>query len=431
MAFPLGMVGVIGGYVLLDALGVGLKFGWNVSLQLGAAALFGAMAWWRWRGNPAPPEQASSDGGGWSELPRWGRWLVAGLLGWLLLRWLGIVLEVIHRPLFPWDAWYAYGAQAKVWFHVERLDVFANFDAWWESPQAAWAAGGVRHPPGIGLIQLWVVQSLGRWDDALMNVPWPLALAGMAAMFAGLARLAGVSLLATVLGLWVVMGLPILDIQAVLAGYGDLWIAVYVLIATGACMLLRQDTAPGWIGPILVAMAGMLLIKQVGLFWVCLVALGLVAGFVPFRKVLLVAAVALTVAVVWMWWRGEPVEIGILGQYGFREGALVFPGYTAMWGRLVDHLFFYPSWHLFWYLAVLAAPVLLASCRHDNRLRILVLIGLGGVLALVALFAFSELGRAVVDGTSVNRLLLHPVPVLGLSMLLAAERWLRPGRLVP
>lgn len=428
MAFPLGMVGVIGGYLLLDWLGVGLRFGWNVCLQLGAAALFGAIAWWRWRGQALAGTTLSSKGSEWSELPRVGRWLVVGILAWLLLRWLGIVLEVIHRPLFPWDAWYAYGAQAKVWFHVERLDVFANFEAWWESPDPAWAVGGVRHPPGIGLIQLWVVQCLGRWDDALMNVPWPLALVGMGAAFAGLARLAGASLPVVVVGLWVVMGLPILEVQAALAGYGDLWIAVYVLIAAGVGMVLRHESSPGLIGPLLVALAGMLLIKQAGLLWVCLVLLGLVAGFVPFRRVVIVAALAVTVAVVGLWWYGEPVEISILGQFGFRDGALVFPGYTPIWAALLDHLFIRSNWHLFWYLAALMLPMLLMSSRHDYSLRVLVLIGLGGVVALVTLFAFSELGRAVIDGTSVNRMLLHAVPVLGLSMVLVVAGWLRSSR---
>lgn len=425
MAFPLGMVGVIAGYVLLDRLGVGLQFGWNVALQLGAAALFAAAAWWRWRARIDDREAASADRGGWSELPRWGRWLAAGILAWLALRWLGIVVEVIHRPLFPWDAWYAYGAQAKVWFHVQRLDVFANFSDWFASTEPAWTAGGVRHPPGIGLIQLWTAQALGRWDDAVMNMPWPLALAGMAAVFAGFARLAGVSLLSVVIGLWVVMGLPVLDIQAVLAGYGDLWIAVYVLIAAGLGMLLRQGRNPWLILPLLVALVGMLMIKQVGLYWVCLIALGLVAGLVPLRRLLLLAGAGAVVALALMWWRDEPVTIGILGQFGFRGGVPVFPGYTPMWQPLADHLFVYPNWHLFWYLAVMAIPMLIIACRADYGLRVLVCTGLGGTLGLVALYAFSDLGQSVIDGTSVNRLLLHPVPVLGLGMLLVAAEWFR------
>ncbi|WP_376695239.1 hypothetical protein [Wenzhouxiangella sp. EGI_FJ10305] len=421
MAFPLGMVGVILGYVLLDGLGIGLQYAWNAGLQLTVAVILGTVAWWRRR--RSAEEFTMAVNGGWRELAPWAQWLVAGLLGWMILRWLGIVVEVMHRPLFPWDAWYAYGAQAKVWFFAEKLGVFANGSAWFASDEPAWSVGGVRHPPGIGLIQLWMVQSLGRWDDALMNLPWPLVFAGLGVAFVGLARIAGVSLLVSVVCLWLVMSLPVLDIQAVLAGYGDLWIAVYLFLATCGLMLLRREGDKGLIAVIAAAVAGLLLIKEVGAFWLCPVVLGLLAGWLTIFRLLLTGVVVVAIGVAGLWWLGEPVKIGILGEFGFADGVPVFPGYVPMWGALATHLFVLPNWHLFWCLVALSLPAVWIACRRNHSLRVPVFTGLGGVIALFGIYAFSDLGHSVIDGTSVNRLLLHPVPVLGLMLALVAENW--------
>src|SRR5699024_4268944 len=101
MAFPLGMVGVVAGYICLDRLGLGLHFGWNAATQALLAAGFGLVAWRRRL--PLALADAHRHGGDWPGTGYAARWLIAGLLTWLGIRWLGVVVEVVQRPLFPWD----------------------------------------------------------------------------------------------------------------------------------------------------------------------------------------------------------------------------------------------------------------------------------------------------------------------------------------
>lgn len=414
MAFPLGMVGVIGGYILFDSLGIGLRLEWNASLQAGLGVLLGIVAWWRWR--KLPRNAPSVAGDTWVELPRWGKWLLVAVIGCIGVRWLGIVAEVMYRPLFPWDAWYAYGMQAKVWFFAERLGVFANFNDWFESPEPAWAAGGVRHPPGIGLTQLWMVQSLGYWDDALMNLPWPMLGGSIGLIVAGLARLSGVRLLATVLSVWVVMTLPMLNIHAALAGYGDLWIAAYVLVVAGSVALPFRGHDRSLFLVAGIGGAGLLLIKEVGLMWLAVLAMAASAVRFSATRASIMAGVLVALLIAWLWWSDSVIQIGILGRYGFSDGHLVVPSHVPMWGDLLRHLFVYPNWHLFWYLLAATLIMIVPIAKVDPAIRMLSFVGYGGVLMLIAVFALSDLGSAVVDGTSVNRLVLHTVPVLGVLL---------------
>jgi len=426
LAFPLGMVGVMTGYLLLDRAGVGLQFSWNVAVQAVLAAGCSLLAWRRWRGHaPASPRVP---GDSWTELPNWGKALVVALVTWLGIRWAGMVVEVMHRPLFPWDAWYAYGMQARVWFFAQRLDVFANGPAWFASEQPAWAAGGVRHPPGIGLMQLWMVQSLDRWDDALMNLPWPLAWASLLAGLSGVLRLAGVGIVLATIAVWLVGAIPVLAIQTVLTGYGDLWIAVFLFIAVAIGFMAGCERRVGLLMPFFAAVAGLLLIKEVGLFWCVVLLFGLATAWFPVSRVVLAALAVGVITVVAAWWTDSAVTIGILGNYGFDDGRVVAPGYTDMWGALFRHLFVLPNWHLFWYLAIAVLPMMVRAARSSHAARGIVAVGLCGVLALTAVFAFSDLAEAVIDGTSVNRLYLHVVPVLGLGMALGVDHWLRRAR---
>lgn len=425
MGFPLGMLGVIVGYRILDALGIGLQFGLNAGLQMMMA---GVLACWLLMRRTRPIRALQMEAGrpDWQQLRPGARWLIGLVAAWLLLRWLGLLIEVVHRPLFPWDAWYAYGAQAKVWFYTQALNVFADGNHWFETGEPAWAIGGVRHPPGIGLFQLWMVQALGRWDDAWMNLPWPVAGLSLALVLFGLARVMGAGLVPAALGVWLIMSLPMLNTQVVLAGYGDLWITAYLLIAVGSAALLCRGPSPGLGVLALAALLGLLMIKEVGLYWSLIVAIGLLSLKFSLLQLAIGAGTGVLLVMAGLWWTGSTVELSVLGQYGFDGGQWVFPGYTAMWGELLTHLLVIPNWHLFWYLVIAAWPMALLAGRSDPALRIVAVVGGLAVVGLAGLFAFSELGSAVSDGTSVNRMLLPAAPVLGLALTLWFDRRVAP-----
>ena len=432
MAFQVGMVGVICGYVLLDRSGVGLSFGWNLTLQLGLAAMLACVAAWRWRQSNSGTELHSFPVSGWGELSPGLRLVVIAVVAWLVLRLLGILLEVLVRPLYPWDAWYAYGMQAKAWFYYPELGAIKNGWPWFASIDPALTAGGTRHPPGIGLMQLWMLQSFGRYDDALMNLPWPLAMASIGLALFGILRIIGVGLLFSLGAVTVLMTLPVVNTQAVLAGYGDLWIGLYLLLALSGFVLARRH-GYGCYGITLVGIAGMLSIKETAWLWAPVLAAGILASYVRLRWLFLTGLIGVAGFIAFLWWRDEPMRVSTLGRLGFADGDWVFPSKiglqvsqeVTMWPALLQHLFVYDNWHLFWYLVPIFSIMALWYARMDRALLSVVITALGGLAVLIGFFAFSSMGEAVISGTSVNRLLLHLVPAFVLMAAMVSTLWTR------
>lgn len=432
MGLPLGLVSVLGGYLILGTWGPGLQFGANVAIQSGLVVVLGGLVTWRWRG---PAVGGDSCGGvyslgGWGELSMGWRWMLGLLVAWLAVRWLGIVVEVAHRPLFPWDAWYAYGINAKVWFFYPQLDVFAEGWGWLEAEGPVWGSGGTRHPPGIGLIQLWMAQGLGRWDDAWMNLVWPFAMFSVALTVFGILRMVRAGLPVAVLTGAAVVTLPVLNTQAVLAGYGDLWIASFFLVAGAAAFLARHWHRPGLLLITLVAACGMLMIKETGLAWMPVLALGILVGWARLRWVVVVGLLGVAGVFVLLWLHGEPVRVSILGHLGFGVDGFVWPDKIGlgpwreitMWPALLKHLFVIENWHLLWYLVLVAVVCGIQWLRQDHSLRVLWAMSVVGMIVLVSMFSFTTLGNSVNDGTSVNRLLLHVAPLVALLAGVVAKR---------
>lgn len=422
LGFPLGLVGVIGSYIVLDRFGMGLSFGTNLFLQLAAAGFLSLVAWLRLHGAAAVSPQLALRAE-WSALPTSRRSFTALLMVWLIVRWLGIWMDVSIRPLQPWDAWYAYGMQAKIWFYEQRLSVFSGPTAWLAADEPTWWAGGTRHPPGIGLIQLWLLQAIGRWDDALMNLAWPVGLLSAGGILFGLMRVAGGGLLAAFVVVWLLFSLPMVVTPVLLAGYGDFWIGLYVLVALAGIWLMRVDRA---IGPLLmtvVAGAGMLLLKQSGAFWLPALALGFAAAWVRPRWIIAAAMLGLLGGLAWLLLQDGAVPIARIGRFGWVDGELVWPETYPMWGALGRHLFVYPNWHLLWYLLPFVLVCGLWWGRAEPALRAVAIAVGTGLLMMVLAFALSGLGNAVIEGTSVNRLLLHGVPSLCLLIGLVFLQW--------
>src|SRR5437667_2716672 len=144
--------------------------------------------------------------------------------GWRRIAWIafvaitiarigGLTLEAWWRPLFPWDAWDIWGPKTKIWFETRDLNNFyGHFDN--------------GYPPAINLMQIWANLGLGNWDDAKMNIAWPLMLGALVLAAYGQARTIGASPLAASIVAYLLASVPILDAHAALPGYADLPLAV-------------------------------------------------------------------------------------------------------------------------------------------------------------------------------------------------------------
>src|SRR6185437_2289358 len=153
------------------------------------------------------------------------------LAAWVAARFAMLLLEVVRIPLYPWDAWEQWATKARVWYEFGRLVPFVDAGSWFAAHGTAWTDASPGYPATVPLWQVWSCIALGRWDDALMNLPWWLTAVALAFAAYGVVRGFGASALAAMIGAWLVSSLPLANVHVALAGYADLPMAAYYALA--------------------------------------------------------------------------------------------------------------------------------------------------------------------------------------------------------
>lgn len=381
-------------------------------VALATAALAVALARRRaWTGSTGSTAIRSLGG---SHLPSWQRVLWVALLAWLALRFAMLLYEVVVRPLYPWDAWTQWATKARVWFAERSLAPFAPVQDWIAatSPKV-WYDAAPHYPATVPLTQTWSALLLGRWDDALVNLPWWIG--GVALGFAlfGALRALRFEPLPALAGTWLVLSLPILDVHVALAGYADLAMASYYTLA--ALAALRFVATRRWQDAVLAAVlvVACVTIKNPGKVWVLLLVPALFAAWNPRWGVRLAgvgfAAAALAVLVV--------------AQTGIRVlGYELQSTFGLSWSALADAYLLFANWNLLGY-AVIAVAVLGWRQLFTPAVAPFTLLVLGGLLFLFFGFAFTSAGAWVEDQSTVNRATLHLAPLLVLWLMVTFRAW--------
>lgn len=431
MGFPLGLCFVVAAYLALREWGPGLYFWFNAAIQALLASSLGLLSFLRARQHEKGLS-TTDIAREWLSLSLAWRWALGLTAAWLAVRWLGAVVEVVNRPLFPWDAWSGYAVEAKLWFFnpEARTTIFATpfFQG-----QEIWMAGN-KHPPGIALIQLWVLQALGRWDDALMNIAWPVGMLSLGILLFGLLRLFGSDLCVSAVTTALVLTSPMLNTHVALAGYGDIWVGILLLVAVGAVM---QAVGHNQLTLLLLsacAAVSLLVIKVSSLVWAPVIMLGLLFGLLSFSQSIIVLVSLFVAGSAALWVYGHPIYIPNIGHMGFSEGSVVWPrmpesGDVFNMDAVVSvfqQLFLVDNWHFFWYLAL---PLCVASSfhvRNDRILRVLLVVVAIGAGIVIVVFTMTTMSDHAVDATRVNRVFLHLAPLFGLLGGLVVSRWKFP-----
>jgi hypothetical protein len=131
-------------------------------------------------------------------------WLA--LLGWLALRFALLLIEVLRRPLYPWDAWTQWATKARVWYDLRTIVPFGDEASWLASPVGSMYYDAAPNYPGtVPLTQVWSATLLGRWDDALINLPWWLTAVTFGVALYGFLRQARMGPLTALLGTWLAL----------------------------------------------------------------------------------------------------------------------------------------------------------------------------------------------------------------------------------
>ena len=155
----------------------------------------------------------------------------------IYLRIFSVGLELLWRPLFPWDATMHWATKARVWFDAQAIVPFVDNQRWLEmAGEGVYTDHHAGYPITTPLLQLWMSLALGRWDESLMNLPWLVCFSGLALAFYGQARTAGSSSLAAIVFTYLLVSLPLLSTHIALAGYADVFV--------GACVGYTSDAAP-------------------------------------------------------------------------------------------------------------------------------------------------------------------------------------------
>lgn len=358
-------------------------------------------------------------------LPRAERLLATALLVLILFKLLLIAQEVWLRPLFPWDAWNFHSLQARIW--AEHGLTVELVRSWWAglagNADTFYVQFAVHlHPPGLSIVQFWMVEALTDYDDALLSLPWAaLAISLCLAMY-GQVRMHGGSRIGAIAAAYLLISLPVVHTHLALGGYADIWMAVYFLMAASALCAWLSKPSFGTVSLCLLGLGGMLVMKQSGLFWLPVVLAGLFFGLVGLRWGIGIFMIGLGILLGIQF----GLDFDLVGQFTSRRLAEVPQEASRVATHLARNLLLDANWHLLWYLVPFALVFALGLRATRTRpllsLTMTIIIGLA---ALMYAFFFTRAGDWVISGTTVNRVLLHLVPVIVLWLALIAEEVVR------
>jgi hypothetical protein len=348
------------------------------------------------------------------DLPSRQRIVWVALLAWLAIHFALLLCEVVERPLYPWDAWTQWGTKARVWFAQRSMSPFVASPDWLDafSPSVYFDAAP-HYPATVPLTQTFAALLIGRWDDALVNLPWWIGGVALGLALFGALRSQRFEPLAALVGTWLVMSLPLLEVHVALAGYADLAMASYVTLA--ALASLRAVGSRRWedVALALVLVVACFTVKNPGKVWVLLLLPALAVAWNTRWGLriagLAFAAVALVVVVL------AHTGATILGYQ--LQG-----GFGLSWSALADAYLMFGNWNLLGY-AVVAVAVLAWRQLFTPAVAPYTVLVLGGMLFLFFGFAFTNAGAWVEDQSTVNRATLHLAPLLVVWLLVTIRAW--------
>ncbi len=347
--------------------------------------------------------------------------LVSLLLALILLHLLLAGLELLSRPVLPWDAWTTWTYRAKIWFLNQQLSSLVGPEAWLTSTNpGTYTIDAHTYPAIVSLIQLWPVQVYGYWSDSLAVLPGLLAGIAIALALYGQGRSLGWPPLTVLVAVYMLLSIPLLDAHLALAGYADLWLSGFAGLGFMALLQWTQsnDRSQLLLGLLLLILG--LLIKREGMIWT-LAGLLLVSVYLLPWQLLLAIVTGLVLAVV----SGHSLlEVPVLGKLGYENGVLylaqlgVFPlQLQDISTAVATNLIFHSSWNLLTvYLAAALLLVFLPLCRPIKWTLLWFLLLVSSVIA--GIFLLTEEGRWAQDNTALNRIIIQVLPALMFSLFM-------------
>jgi hypothetical protein len=357
-----------------------------------------------------------------SPMPTSHRVLFLFIAAMIIARVATLGLEILWRPLFPWDATMHWATKAKVWFELGWMAPFVENHVWLNmGGEGVYTDRHAGYPATIPLLQVWMNLATGYWDENLMNLPWLLCFVALGGAFYGQLRAAGVGALTSLAFTYLLLSMPLLNIHVALAGYADLFLgAAYCagLMAFHNWLTTRRR----WQGALTLYFAlACLVIKNEGAVWVMTFLPALALSVRTRHKVAkLLLLFVLTLVLFAILAHKNPV---LLSYALTHITELHLSGFAG----IIQAIWLHDNWHLIGYLFAAVIPLgLLLPGAYTQRYAGLV-VALSCALGLfLFIFLFTAFGEGASNFTGVGRLCLHLFPgLLFLCALISNELLLR------
>jgi hypothetical protein len=400
----------------------------GVMAVLLAVASLGALILWRAGKRPAEPPTAA----GWLlEFRRLGpgaRALLVLLLIWVALHVALAAVEIFLRPVYPWDAWQTWIYRAKAWFFTDGMADLVSREEWLRTDRVdAYTTSGYHYPGLPSAIPYWAALSLRSWSETLVNIPVLLCSGCIGLALYGQLRVTGVSLLLSVLAVFVLWSTPIFGVHAALGGYADIWMAGFAglgFVALIAGLGARQ--LPQLVLGLLMLVLGML-VKEEAVVWLYAALLAIAIVVLPTRVLLGSLAVLVIAGVVAGIGGTTYIDLPLVGVTGLKEARLFIPfvGPIALQAHdvgpaYIQNFLAMGSWNLLWALLLIALVAAIWPPRNGQRRAALVFL-LVFAATQIFIFGFTDRGLYAGSYTAINRLPLQFLPALVFALTLIAR----------
>ncbi len=309
--------------------------------------------------------------------------------------------------LMPYDAISQWADKSRVWYEYGRIMPFVDAYQWRRlaNVQHFWDPNP-QHPGAVPLLQVWTSLGLGRWDEALMNMPWLAALVALGFAFYAQARRLGAGAAKAMVCTYLLLSIPLLQINVAVAGMADMFVSV--AYGTAAASLWQWTRTRKWQDAALALLMAVYcaMVKNEGILW----SLTLVpAALVAVHRRLGFALCGLVGGATILYLAFGPDQTTVMGY-------TVVTKLRHVGRPVLEHMFVMDNWHLSWYAAV---AIIAVNARRllDLRLAPMTATIAAGAAFVVVVYFFSSAAGGVNEESLVNRFLLQGVPALAFYLL--------------
>ena len=330
----------------------------------------------------------------------------------------GTLTNNLMRPIFPWDAFTTWMYRSKAWVADNQITPLSYTPEWLAAgAHEGFAIYANTYPDSLSILAALASAIAGDWNPVAASTLWTFSGIAVAMGLFGLCRWANFSFEAAMLAAFLTLSLPLLTIHLALAGYGDIWMALYS--GLGLALLVfgisNSNTSALFIALILLMMGTQ--IKTEGWVWLGIGGVFLGIQWALQRKTVKPMLVTASLLTVLLWSLGiTTLDLGPMGLWGLTDrdimagplGAIALRPYNPT-ADYIQALFLSNNFSLLFPL-LLAGLVSLVLFRRREFLchgTMILLIGASQVI----IFGLSSHSQYAEIGTAITRLALHFIPV--------------------